>query len=132
KLWSLPSHAACHSAMSAGPVASAAAASKLTHLARPVDVDDAPGRRCRRIDREPANDFGDLVGGRDAPERNVGYDLGAATAREIFFGHFRHREARSDREAQDSVGGITARDRSGHRNHPALRRRIMPMLRTIA
>src|SRR3954452_11425146 len=61
----------------------------LANITRAVDVNNAPGRRSRSVGRQPTDGLGDLVGGRDPAERNVGDDLRSAAASQIFLGHFR-------------------------------------------
>jgi hypothetical protein len=107
--------------MLAGPAAAIAAASnRLPNIARAVDVDDAARRRGGRIDRQPADHFRDLVGGRDAAERDVGDDLRPAAPGEIFVGHFRHREAGRNREGEDALRRIAAREGLGHADNRRL------------
>src|SRR6185369_13835626 len=115
-----------------GSSCAAATNAKLPNIARAVDVDHAAGCGRRRLGRQPADGLGDLVGRSHPAERDVGDDLRPAAAGQIFLGHFRYGEARGDREAENSLGRITARDRPGHADHCALRSRIMPMLRAIA
>src|SRR6266550_6434652 len=52
--------------------AASRSASALADIAGAVDVDDASSRRCGGVDRQPADRLGDLVGGGDAAERDVG------------------------------------------------------------
>jgi hypothetical protein len=58
-------------------------AASLTDIAGPVDVDHGASCRRRRVDRQPADRLGDLVGGADPAERDVGDDLRSAAAGEV-------------------------------------------------
>src|SRR5438034_11343557 len=66
--------------------AAAAAIASLANIAGAVDVDDAAGRRCRRVDCQPADHLCDLVRRGDTAEWNVGDDLRTASALQIFLG----------------------------------------------
>src|SRR6185369_16633427 len=112
--------------------AAAARNARLTNITPAVHVDGAAGRRSGRIGCQPADHLGDLVGGCDPAERNVGDDLGSAAAGEIFLGHLGDGEARRDRETEDAIARIAARDRLGHRHDRALGRSVMPVLRAVA
>src|SRR4051812_21570465 len=72
---------------------SAGAMTALANIAGAIDVDDAAGRRSRRVDRQPANRLRDLIGRGDSAERDVGDDLGAAASLQILLGHLGHGEA---------------------------------------
>src|SRR5437763_15722934 len=97
------------------PCAAASNASAvLANIAGAVDVDDAAGRRCRSFARQPADHFGDFMGGGDAAQRDVGDDLRAAAPLKILGGHFRDGEAGRYAEVQYTFAGIAARDRLGH------------------
>src|SRR3954465_254805 len=67
----------------------AGAASALTNIAGTVDVDHAAGSRSWRMGRKPGDRLGDLVGAGGPGERDVGDDLRAPAALQIFLGHFR-------------------------------------------
>src|SRR5690348_14503885 len=110
-------------------ICAAANKARLTNVAGSIDVDDAAGGGGGCVDRQPADHLGDLVGRGDAAERDVGYDLGAPAALQIFLGHLRNGEARRDTEAENILSGIAARDRSGHAHHCAFGGGIMPVLR---
>src|SRR5690349_4853893 len=71
----------------------------LANIAGSVDVNDAASRGRRRLRGQPADYLGDLVGRRDAAERDVGDDLRPAAALQVFGGHFGDREARGHAEA---------------------------------
>src|SRR3954451_20212831 len=63
---------------------------RLTNIACSIDVDHAASRGGGRIDRQPADGLGDFVGRGDAAEGDVGDDLRAAAALQIFVGHLRY------------------------------------------
>src|SRR5204863_4724172 len=69
------------------------------NIARAVDIDHAAGGRSGSVGRKPADRLGYLVGRGNAAERDVGDDLSAPAALQIFLGHFRHGEAGGDAEA---------------------------------
>src|SRR3954470_10804146 len=111
---------------------SAGATTALANIAGSVDVDDAAGRRGRRVGRQPADRLRDLVGRGDPAEWDVGDDLGPAAPLQIFLGHLGYGETGRHSEAQNAVRGIAPGDGLDDPRESPFRRCIMPVLRRIA
>src|SRR5579872_5254126 len=116
----------CAAARRSGPNAA------LANITGAVDIEDGAGRGLGRFYGKPADCLSYFLGRGNAAERNIGDDLRSASALQIFRGHFRYGKTWCNAEAENSLVCIATRNGLGHPDHARLRRRIMPVLRTIS